>query len=149
MQPMTRRTFIGFAAGVAVTSAGAIAYKVLHTDGEEDARDDERPRLDASDTALQHALADPAAAARIGAVYVAQRPAPKSASPTYVFPPTDPKSFPGGAAQLEHMSAADTATIVRNAAHRDCFAGEWVQLDGWLLPKTIADLCAVAHTRLV
>jgi hypothetical protein len=149
MQPMTRRTFMGFAAGVAVTSAGAIAYKVVHKDDTENTRDDERPRLDASDTALQHALSDPEAAARIGAVYVAQRPSPESAHPKYVFPPTDPKSLRGGEAQLEHMSAADTATLIRNAAHRDCFAGDWVELDGWLLPKTIADLCAVAHTRLV
>jgi hypothetical protein len=135
----TRRAFLGLLAGAAASVAIVgfeITRHIVATD---------RPfRLDV----IRRVLGDPGPAQRIGAVYLAQHPSAASGHPEYVFRPLDPAKFPGGEAALAHTEPIDLAVRVHNAAHLDSFLGRLVQLDGWLLPQTICDLCAVANRQL-
>ncbi|MDQ1535066.1 MAG: hypothetical protein QOF28_2827 [Actinomycetota bacterium] len=138
MQP-TRRAFLGLLAGAAASIA-IVGFEITrHV-----ASTDTPFRLDV----IRRVLGDPAPARRIGAVYLAQVPSAASGRHDYVFPPLDPSKFPGGEAAMAREESLDLAMRVQNASHLDSFLGHFVQIDGWLLPQTICDLCAVANRQL-
>ena len=105
---------------------------------------DRPPRLDV----LRRFLGDPRPAQRIGEAYLAQYPTAASGHLEFVFPPLDPAKVPGGEAAVAKEDALDLSLRVHNAAHLDSLLGRLVEVDGWLLPQTVCDLCAVANRQL-
>jgi hypothetical protein len=138
MQP-TRRAFLGLLAGAAA-SVAIVGFEITR----HIVSSDPPFRLEA----LRRVLGDPAPARRIGAAYLAQEPGAASGRYGYVFAPLDPAKFPGGETAMARQDSLDLGAPVRDAAHLDSFVGRLVQIDGWLLPQTICDLCAVANRQL-
>jgi hypothetical protein len=140
MSSLDRRSFLigaGVAAG-AFAGGSTIAFLV----GRDDERvDPDRPN-DVPTTgrlgALAAILGDPAAARRVGAVYVDDHPS---------APETDPLEGVATKAPFRQRQA-DLAQPVRDRAHVDFLQGDTVEVAGWLLPRSVADLCAIAHREL-
>ncbi|MCU1429852.1 MAG: hypothetical protein JWL83_3852 [Actinomycetia bacterium] len=137
MHRMPRRAFLGLVGGVVVVGAGAGTWEATRRHG---------PTAEAPDVhALQRVLGDPAPAARIGKTYLAEKPNAPAGRKGFVLPLLDPAKFPGGEIGMARAAPFDLSTPIRNAARVDCFASRVVELDGWILPQTILDLCAVTE----
>ena len=138
MQP-TRRAFLGLLAGAAA-SVAIVGFEITR----HIVSSDPPFRLEV----IRSVLGDPAPAQRIGAAYLAQDPTAASGRHGYVFPPLDPAKFPGGETAMARQESLELVAPVRDAARHDSFVGHLVPVDGWLLPQTICDLCAVANRQL-
>lgn len=139
MRRIPRRAFLGLIAGAAV-GAGFGGWEL--TRGSGTAKEPFALRV------VRRVLGDPNAAARIGAVYLDEHPHAAAGRPGFKFEPLDPAHYPGGEPALTRLFSLDLAAIVRNKARGNARDDELTLVDGWLLPQTICDLCAVAKRQL-
>jgi hypothetical protein len=138
MSSLDRRSFLIGASAALVALAGGSATAMLIRRDSKGSKPPERVPTAGRLGALVAILGDPAAARRVGAVYVADHSS---------APDTDPlEGVPIRAPFRQRQS--DLAQPVRNRAHVDFLRGDTVDVAGWLLPRSIADLCAIAHREL-
>jgi hypothetical protein len=135
MSSLDRRSFlIGMGAGLIALGGGSAAAWLTRRDGQPS-----KPLpTDGRTGALAAILGDPAAARRVGATYIADNPS---------APETDP--LEGVVTERpRRQRQTDLARPVRDRAHVDFLRGDTVEVAGWVLPRSIADLCAVAQREL-
>jgi hypothetical protein len=140
MGSLDRRSFLigaGLAAG-AFAGGSTVAFLI----GRDDERDEPDGLTDLPTSgrlgALAAILGDPAAARRVGAVYRHDHPS---------APETDPLEGVATRAPFRQRQV-DLVQPVRDRAHVDFLRGDVVEVAGWVLPRSVADLCAVAHRDL-
>lgn len=135
MGSLDRRSFlIGAGAGLIAFAGGSTAALLIGRAGRHDQQLPTEGRLGA----LVAILGNPVAAQRVGAVYIVDNPSAPHTDPLEGVVTKGPR----------RQRQTDLAQPVRDRAHVDFLTGNTVEVAGWILPSSIADLCAVAQREL-
>ncbi len=135
MSALDRRSFlIGAGASLVVLGGGSTAALLIRHATHHTKHLPTQGRLGA----LAAILGDPEPARRIGAMYVADHPSAPTTDPLKGVVTDDPRA----------QRQTDLVQPVRDRAHSDFFTRTLVPVAGWMLPQSIAELCAVAHREL-
>lgn len=134
---ISRRTILAASAAVGVVAIAGVTAAIVFTG------DDEKARVDAAVPALLKLLPDRPAAQAVGTAAVPVLGVPNQATLVRDLC----VDLEVDIAQLPNIGEGDLRARFMQALARDSERGTVVTIDGWVMPQTLARLCALTAAK--